>query len=425
MVLHLEIDKNIVTFGNDQIKEFLGIYKISNDICDDINKLKESCILVLNKSELNVDGKNNLISFNDKKIYNHIKFYSYIGISIKIKLEKDEKGKYRTYLYYKKKKIHKSYKNFETYFNYKILQQTETDKKYSYLFCQESKLFDENKISVDLGKYKSDERFDMKFIIRDKVSFGLECFEDHHENKNDPNFINETTRLLKKFYYEPDVKFVIIFWWTDLLDENENIFNEKIKIMNSQYDKYNKTLKQYCVDEIFKCIKNKKLSEIIYESHQNVNEPSISVKLINEMFNFKKGKEKKYLNEFISTFKNKNDYLNNDDLVDDDLFDDISESESDISDIESNNKTNKESYVINKSLDISKFYNNDKLSFRGLSHYIIGLSNGDYLSSQEEKFRIKDWYTNLFDSFMSGLYSAYDDLSKIPFEDKIFGFNTI
>ena len=27
-------------------------------------------------------------------------------------------------------------------------------------------------------------------------------------------------------------------------------------------------------------------------------------------------------------------------------------------------------------------------------------------------------------SFISGLNSAYNDLSKIPFEDKIFGFNT-
>jgi hypothetical protein len=138
MVLHLEIDENKVTFGNDQIKDFLGIYKITNDICNDINKLKELCVEILDKSELGDDGKNNLISFNDKKIYNHIKFYSYIGIIIKIKLEKDEKGKYRTYLYYKKKKIHKSYKNFETYFNYKILKDIETNKKYSHLFCKES-----------------------------------------------------------------------------------------------------------------------------------------------------------------------------------------------------------------------------------------------------------------------------------------------
>ena len=78
---------------------------------------------------------------------------------------------------------------------------------------------------------------------------------------------------------------------------------------------------------------------------------------------------------------------------------------------------------INKSLDIDKYYMNNKLTFRGLSHYIIGLSNGNYLNSQEEKFRIKEWYSNLLESFVSGLKLAYNDLKKIPFEDKIFGFN--
>ena len=417
MVLFLEIENNKIAFGNDQIKELLGINKFKNDIYCDINKLKESCILILNESELIDDKKNSLICFNDKKFYNHIKFYSYIGIIIKIKLEKDENSKYRTYLYYKNKKIHRSYKNYESYFNYKILQEIEGDKKYYYLFCQESKLFDENKISIDLGKFKSDERFDMKIIIRDNVSFGLECFENHHENKNDPNLINETTRLLRKFYYEPDVKFVIVFWWTDLLVENQDIFDQKIKIMYDQYDKYNKTLKQYTVTEIFKCTKNKKLSEIIYDSYQNNDESSIVIESLNKMFNFKKDKEKKYLSDFIATFENKNDYFNDNDLINDDTFDEDNEDNED-------NESDNETCVINKSLDITKYYNNDKLTFKGLNHYIIGLSNGDYLNSASEIFRIKEWYSNLSGSFISGLNSAYNDLSKIPFEDKIFGFNT-
>ena len=52
MVLFLEIEKNKVAFGNDQIKELLGIYKFKNDIYADINKLKESCVEILDKSDL-------------------------------------------------------------------------------------------------------------------------------------------------------------------------------------------------------------------------------------------------------------------------------------------------------------------------------------------------------------------------------------
>lgn len=416
MVLFLEIDNKKIAFGKDETKKLLGIYKFNNEIYDNVNKLKEHCILELDELKLVDDKKNNSIDFNDKKIYNHIKFYSYIGIVIKIKLEKDEHGKYRTYLYYKKKKIHRCHKNYESYFNYKILKKLEENKKYSHLFCQESKLFDDNKISIDLGKYKSDERFDMKIIIGDDISFGLECFENHHENKNDPNLINETTRLLKKFYYEPDVKFVVVFWWSDMLDENVSLFDDKIKIINNQYDKYNKTLKQYCVEEIFKCVKNKKLSEIIYDSHENIDDSLISIESINKMFNFRKGEEKKYLNDFINVFKNKNDYFDEDDLITDNI-DDLDDGDYNNDENDSEDELN-----ISKSLNISKYYNDKKLTFRGLSHYIIGLSTGNYLSSNEEKIRIKDWYSNLLDSFISGLKLAYKDLSKIPFEDKIFGF---
>ena len=34
MVLLVEIEENRVTFGNDQIKELLGIYKFNNDILE-------------------------------------------------------------------------------------------------------------------------------------------------------------------------------------------------------------------------------------------------------------------------------------------------------------------------------------------------------------------------------------------------------
>lgn len=418
MVLNLEIDGNIVTFGNDQIKELLGIYNLNNNIYENKNKLKQECITVIEKSDLIDEKKNNLISFNDKKIYNHIKFYYYIGITIKIKLEKDSNNKYRTYLYYKNKKIHRSHKNYEPFFNYKILKNLETNKKFSYLFCEESKLFNGDKILIDFGNYKSDERFDMKININNDISFGLECFENHHENKNDPDLRNETTRLLRKFYYEPDVKFVVVFWWTDLLEENQHIFDIKFNIILNQYDKYNKTLKEYCVNEIYKCTKNKKLSKIIYDSHQDINIPSISVKSINSMFNFKKNMEKEYLNDFINIFNNKSDYFGSGDLIQDDLIN------SNLIGDDSTNESDDESYTINKSLNIDKYYNDNKLTFRGLSHYIIGLSNGDYLNSKEEKFRIKEWYTNLTESFISGLKIAYNDLMKIPFEDKIFGFNT-
>ena len=56
MVLFLEIDNKKIAFGKDETKKLLGIYKFNNEIYDNVNKLKEYCILELEELKL-VDDK--------------------------------------------------------------------------------------------------------------------------------------------------------------------------------------------------------------------------------------------------------------------------------------------------------------------------------------------------------------------------------
>ena len=73
---------------------------------------------------------------------------------------------------------------------------------------------------------------------------------------------------------------------------------------------------------------------------------------------------------------NNNNYNNNynDNNNDDNNNDDSNDNNND-NDIEDMNK--------------NKYYIDNKLTFEGLSVYIIGLSSWDYLNSHREKFRIK------------------------------------
>lgn len=110
MVLIIKINNKNIEISNSEVIELSGINDIDVDenLQIDYNKLKQKMISV-------IKTKSNEIKFNNKKIYNHIKFYDFFGIKLDIKLDKI-KSSFRTNIYYKNTLIHSCKKTIEPYF---------------------------------------------------------------------------------------------------------------------------------------------------------------------------------------------------------------------------------------------------------------------------------------------------------------------
>lgn len=413
MVLNICIGEKQITFGNDEIKQLLGINEISHEDINNVKKLKKFVQSIINKGDK--------IKFKDKKIYNQIKFYKYIGIKLTIKYDN---LKNKTWIIYNGIKIHQCHKTIEVYFNFLILSEFEKSDKFNYLFYEDSRLFNENEIEIDMcNNCKSKERFDMKIKIDENKSFALECFEKHHENKYDNNYLNEIIRLLHKKYIEIDVRYIVIFWYSDIT--NLDKFREKFNTVVKQYDIHIKTKKDYCIEKLNKDISNKKLCSMIYSSYKNKNEPIVKIKNINELFNFKKNKKKEYLNFFISKLKNvytdKQKVMQSQTNNSDDL--DFLESDSDLDGSSQNNDSCENDDIESLKDHLNKFYSGDMLTFGGFTHYIHGLAYGDFLENEVDKFNIIEWFDKILYSLIKSFENAYDDLESMSYENKIFGLN--
>lgn len=72
---------------------------------------------------------------------------------------------------------------------------------------------------------------------------------------------------------------------------------------------------------------------------------------------------------------------------------------------------------------MSKYFFENKLTFKGFGLYVIGLSSSDkYLKFNLERDRILNWYDNNILSLLIDLFEkAYDDLDKLVYEKNIFG----
>lgn len=285
-------------------------------------------------------------------------------------------------------------------------------------------LFNETKIFIDIiNNNKSKERFDMKIKISDDKSFAIECFENHHKNKYDDDYVIEINRLLYKKYLEPDIKFIVVFWCIDILDSEK--FYYKFDLIKNQFDIHNKTKRDYSIEKLNNNITNIKLCEMIYDSYKNKNDAIIRIKDINKQFNFKKNMKKKFFKSF--NFKLKNIFYEKKKLINNILSND---NELDFLDSDNENENENEKKNIKNDIDniddelkefLSEFYICDKLTFKGLYYYVNNLSHDDYLESEIDKFNIIEWCKNIMSSLIESFENAYDNLSNINYDNFIFG----
>lgn len=443
MVLKLYKNEKLMEFSKSEVKILTGINEIDSDTCANATKLKLYIKNILNNS--NDTNYNKKIKFNDKKMYNHIKFYYYLNIVLEIKKEK------KTNIYYKNKIIHTCKKNFEVYFNYQILKYFEKYSMFNYLFQEDNGLFDEDKISIDLcdKRSKSNERLDMKIFfdvnIDPKIkSFGIECNEKHHVNKFDPDNSKERIRLHYKIDCEKDLRFIVVFFENEII--NEKKFSDKFNnFILKNFKIHNKTKRDYCIEQLNKELNNKKLSNMIYDSYKNKHIPYVDINMINEQFCFVKNGERQYLKNFKSELDDEYKFKKNEQSIkveDSDLdFLDNSKSDSDLdsnsdsdldfdvdtnSDADTNSVTDSYNNILinfdNNKDFMGQFFSDNKLTFDGFSRYIQGLSHTNYLIPKD-KYAIKKWYDSILYSLMYSMEKAYDDLNKSLYKDKIFGLD--
>ena len=422
MVLTISTSNKNMEFSVSEVKLYSGVE--SNNIpFDNIDKLKVSFDrLKSNIFRILQNYTVGEIKFIDKKIYNHIKFYKHLGIKLDIKLESISKSKYKTRIYYKDILIHTCYKDIEVYFNYLVLKMLEKYPEFSYLFYTDTGLFDENKIIIDHSTKRSNERFDIKIQLNDvEKSFGLECFENHHYDKFDIDYRYEVSRILNLKNFQKDIRFVGIFWFDDIIDEDKFLI-KFTKIIKDNFILHNKTKKEYCVEELSKSVGNKKLCEIIYDSYKNKTEAIITISTINENFAFVKNGKKKYLKHFMDDLEdrykssNSNEYeLGNFDL--ELILESCVDSDSDyVSSIVSSQLELKNDFI-------KKYIDDEKLTFDGLVEYLMGLGFGNFLAKVSEKFKVRDWFKNILYDLMKSFENAYDDLDKLAYGKNILGLN--
>jgi hypothetical protein len=442
MVLIISLINKKIEFSADEVRRYSGIKNIPfDDDDDDIDKYKVN-FDKLKSNILNIFKNYSLgqIKFDNKKIYNHIKFYKHIGIELDIKLESISKSKYKTKIYYKNTLIHICYKSIEVYFNYLVLLNLTKYPEFSYLFYDDNEFFNDNLITIDYSQVRSNERFDMKIEFNNICkSFGLECFEKHHNNKHDIDYNCERIRLLSKINYEKDIRFVGIFWYNDIVDKN--IFYHKFKkYIVDNFNLHNKIKKDYCVNQLNICIDSKELCESIYNSYKGKSEPRIDITQINTLFCFMEGGKKKYLKNFKLKLKNMyiedmklNDKVNqNGGAKFDDLFGEQNNSESrsgseSESGSESGSEYDLETNLVEEQITeeeyLKKYLYENKLTFDGFGHYVQGLSFGNYLKFEKDKFRISEWYNKIMFALMKSFENAYDDLDNLAYSKNIFGLS--
>lgn len=340
-------------------------------------------------------------------MFNHIKFYKFFNIKIKISLVSKSINTYKTKLYYKNKEFYICKKNYEVFFNCKIITKLKKQKIFRCLFL-DNKLYNEELIVIDKSNSDRD-RPDMKIIINNELSFGLEFFEKHHfKIKNDPENNLELNRI-RRINEHCNFKFTMVFDCNDI--NNSDNFNQKFKII---VDKSNELIdikdeKKYCINGLLKHIPNKELCEMIYDAHQNPNESIISIDYFNNnIIAFKDLKyQKQYLKNFKCTIKKQYEFIkNNNNLVTNLAELGIDDSDSDFDDNVSNNN------FISEEDFIKKYYIDNKLTFEGFQCYINELGK-EYLININERFKLIKYNHNIFCGFIDGLHDKFNDFNKI------------
>ena len=390
---------------------------------------------------------------NYRITYNNIKIFEIIGFAIKLNKIKD-KTKAEIKLKYENNDIKISARiliKLQDFFQYKVVEylkkESETNEKIKHFFNRrflidnnefevstddirynvkensdsesesEITLIDNKELAIEEWNYcdYNNYRVDMLLHISGKYYLCLEFFENHHKNPNEVDLSNELHRIMSLVYNNKSrtkkIIHVGIFWESDI--NNETKFNKFMKeVVIDKIEKYYNidNEKEYIINAISEELGcEKEVAEVLYDATENWNKAVIPLKLIDEIVNWKKGKEEesktKILNKFIKKinqfkeFQNDNKILDNQEDID--IQEDILElTGGTFNDDEKKIDDNEKIYYDNKT---------DCLTNYGFTLYISYLITSNVLNSPKDEEDWNEFNAKITRGFIKGLKKIRND----------------
>lgn len=385
--------------------------------------------------------------------YNNIKIFEIIGFDIKLNQIKN-KTKAEIKLKYENNDIKISAKiliKLQDFFQYKVVEylkkESETNEKIKHFFNRRF-LIDNNEFEVSTDdicinvKENSDSeseitlinnkelaieewnycdynnyRVDMLLHISGKYYLCLEFFENHHKNPNEVDLSNELHRIMSLVYNNKSrtkkIIHVGIFWESDI--NNETKFNKFMKeVVIDKIEKYYNidNEKEYIINAISEELGcNKGVAEMLYDATENWNKAVIPLKQIDQIVNWKKGKEEecktKVLNKFIKKINQFKEFQNDNKILDNEEDIDIQENILELT----GGTFNDDEKKINDSEKI--YYDNDGkeyfLTNYGFTLYISYLITSNVLNSPKDEEDWNEFNAKITRGFIKGLKKIRND----------------
>jgi hypothetical protein len=376
--------------------------------------------------------------------YNNIKIFEIIGFNIKLNQIKN-KTKAEIKLKYENDDIKISAKiliKLQDFFQYKVVEylkkESETNEKIKHFFNRrflidnnefevstddicinvkensdsesEITLIDNKELAIEDRNYcdYKNYRVDMLLHISGKYYLCLEFFENHHKNPNDVDLSNELHRIMSLVYNnksrDKKIIHVGIFWQSNINNETKFIKFMKEVVIDKIEKYYNiDNEKEYIISEISKELDcNERVAKMLYDANENWNNAVIPLNLcINEMVNWKIGKEEecktKILNKFIKKINQFKESQN----------EDIDFQENIIESTGGTFNTNEKKLEDNKKI----YYDNktDCLTNYGFTLYISYLITSNVLNSLDDEEWWNEFNGKITSGFIKGLKKIRND----------------
>jgi hypothetical protein len=376
--------------------------------------------------------------------YNNIKIFEIIGFNIKLNQIKN-KTKAEIKLKYENDDIKISAKiliKLQDFFQYKVVEylkkESETNEKIKHFFNRrflidnnefevstddicinvkedsdsesEITLIDNKELAIEDRNYcdYKNYRVDMLLHISGKYYLCLEFFENHHKNPNDVDLSNELHRIMSLVYNnksrDKKIIHVGIFWQSNINNETKFIKFMKEVVIDKIEKYYNiDNEKEYIISEISKELGcNERVAKMLYDANENWNNAVIPLNLcINQMVNWKIGKEEecktKILNKFIKKINQFKESQN----------EDIDFQENIIESTGGTFNTNEKKLEDNKKI----YYDNktDCLTNYGFTLYISYLITSNVLNSPDDEESWNEFNAKITSGFIKGLKKIRND----------------
>ena len=388
---------------------------------------------------------------NYRITYNNIKIFEIIGFAIKLNQIKN-KTKAEIKLKYENNDIKISAKiliKLQDFFQYKVIEylkkESESNEKIKHFFNRrflidnnefevstddirynvkensdsesEITLIDNKELAIEEWNYcdYNNYRVDMLLHISGKYYLCLEFFENHHKNPNEVDLSNELHRIMSLVYNNKSrtkkIIHVGIFWESDI--NNETKFNKFMKeVVIDKIEKYYNidNEKEYIINAISEELGcNEKVAEMLYDATEDWNKAVIPLELIDQIVNWKKGKEEecktKILNKFIKKINQFKEFQNDNKILDNEEDIDIQEN---ILELTGGKLTDDEKKID----DNEKIYYDNKtdcLTNYGFTLYISYLITSNVLNSPKDEEDWNEFNAKITRGFIKGLKKIRND----------------